>query len=517
MRKAVLAAAGILVCALVARAAELPFGVTIGGHAAKDEGRADSAAIVKEAVDAKAEIVIDAKADMIILNIFPANEDGSPKEGAQAAIIIMQGTNKAGLDQTMDKKPLAEGLYRMNAVAGGNTAIVIFRIGQGDVAAGGKKTADIEREANQKAAEASQKAEAENKKAKEEAAAPAKAAAPAAAPAISDDEASTQLVYAIQNGDVDRVKALIASNPKIVTMQDNQPLQSALSLAKAPELVKVLLDAGADVNAKHKESGCGMVALAIDSGKKGPELVAVVKMLVEKGADVNCARPSDGFNALHLAARKGMADVMAVLLTAKGVDVNQRSKDLDSADLDNAWPPLFFAVSRGSEGDPDDLKVAEMLLAKGADVKAATKENYTALYLVANSPADHKDIAELLLAKGAEIDTQIKPQLMTPLHTAMEKDNVEIVKFLLDKGADLNIPNDDGVTIIAHARAAYLKRPGGIAVQEWAEKHPDAVKSSPAGAKTEGAPAKEEAPKKDDTNKKVEEGVKDKLKGLFGR
>ena len=270
MRKAVLAAAGILVCALVARAAELPFGVTIGGHAAKDEGRADSAAIVKEAVDAKAEIVIDAKADMIILNIFPASDDGTPKEGAQPAIIIMQGTNKAGLDQTMDKKPLAEGLYRMNATAGANTAIVVFRIGQGDVAAGGKKTADIEREANQKAADASQKAEAENKKAKEEGAARAKEAeAPKPAQAVSDEEASTQLVYAIQNGDVDRVKALITSNPKIVTMQDSLALQSALSLAKAPELVKVLLDAGADVNAKHKESGCGMVALAIDSGKKG--------------------------------------------------------------------------------------------------------------------------------------------------------------------------------------------------------------------------------------------------------
>jgi ankyrin repeat protein len=294
-------------------------------------------------------------------------------------------------------------------------------------------------------------------------------------------------------------------------------LQGALSLAKPPEVVKMLLDAGADVNAKHKESGCGMVALAIDNGKKGEELTAVVKMLVEKGADVNCARPSDGFTALHLAARKGMKDVMEVLLTAKGVDVNQRSKDLAEADLDNAWPPLFFAVSRGSEGDPDDLKVAEMLLAKGADVKAATKENITALYLVANSPADHKDIAELLLNKGAEIDPQIKPQLMTPLHSAVERDNVGIVQFLLEKGADINIPNDDGVTIIRHARAAYLERPGGKVVQAWADKHPEAVKASPAGAKTDGQPAKEETPKKDDANKKIEDGVKKGLKGLFGR
>ena len=131
MRYVLLMGVMILVCAGVARALELPFGVSIGGHAAKDEGRPDGIAVIKDAVDPAAEIVIDAKTDMIILNVFAANDDGSPKEGAQPAVIIMQGKNKAGLDQTMDKKPLADGFYRLNAVAGEKTSIVIFRVTKG--------------------------------------------------------------------------------------------------------------------------------------------------------------------------------------------------------------------------------------------------------------------------------------------------------------------------------------------------------------------------------------------------
>jgi len=132
MRKALLMCVIILVCPLVVSALELlPFGVSIGGHPAKDEGRADGIAVIKDAVDPSAEIVIDAKPDMIILNIVAANDDGSVKEGSQPAVIVMQGKNKTGLDQTMDKKPLADGPYRMNAVAEGKTSILIFRVKAG--------------------------------------------------------------------------------------------------------------------------------------------------------------------------------------------------------------------------------------------------------------------------------------------------------------------------------------------------------------------------------------------------
>ncbi|MFA7004495.1 MAG: ankyrin repeat domain-containing protein, partial [Verrucomicrobiia bacterium] len=347
--RAWIAGATVFAIVQVVGAVELPFPLTIGGHPAKDEGRLDAAAVVKEAVAPSAEVVIQAQTEMVILNITAANDDGSVKARSRTAIVMAQGTNKVRLDQTLDKKPLAAGLYRMTATAADTTAIVLFRIGEGAVGVGGKTTAQVEQEAEKKAAEATQKAMTDLKKAKEEEAARAKQAAmPKPAEKLTDEEAATRLAYASQYGEADKVKALLASNPKIVNMNDSQAFQAALSLQKGPEIVKAFLDAGADAKIKQKESGCGMIVLAIDGAKPSDELTAVVKMLVEKGADVNCPRVKEGFTALHLAARQGMKDVMAVLLSAKNVDVNQRCNDLPTTSTtDDAWPPLFYAVSRG--------------------------------------------------------------------------------------------------------------------------------------------------------------------------
>ncbi|MFA6562385.1 MAG: ankyrin repeat domain-containing protein [Verrucomicrobiia bacterium] len=468
--RAWIAGATVFAIVQVVGAVELPFPLTIGGHPAKDEGRLDAAAVVKEAVAPSAEVVIQAQTEMVILNITAANDDGSVKARSRTAIVMAQGTNKVRLDQTLDKKPLAAGLYRMTATAADTTAIVLFRIGEGAVGVGGKTTAQVEQEAEKKAAEATQKAMTDLKKAKEEEAARAKQAAmPKPAEKLTDEEAATRLAYASQYGEADKVKALLASNPKIVNMNDSQAFQAALSLQKGPEIVKAFLDAGADAKIKQKESGCGMIVLAIDGAKPSDELTAVVKMLVEKGADVNCPRVKEGFTALHLAARQGMKDVMAVLLSAKNVDVNQRCNDLPTTSTtDDAWPPLFYAVSRGDEGQPDDLKVVEMLLTKGADVKAATRENLTALHLVARSGRDRRDIAELLVSKGAAMDPVSRPFHLTPLHEALMKDNPEICKLLLERGANVNIPNDQGVTIIQHAHGYYLDWKAGKVIQQGA-------------------------------------------------
>ncbi|MBI5685305.1 MAG: ankyrin repeat domain-containing protein [Verrucomicrobia bacterium] len=468
--RAWIAGVAVFTAAQAVSAVELPFPLSIGGHPAKDEGRLDAAAVVKEAVDPNAEVVIKAETEMIILNISAANDDGSVKARSRTAIVMAQGANKVRLDQTLDKKPLAAGLYRMTATAADATAIVIFRIGEGAVGVGGKTVAQVEQEAKQKAEGVSQKAMADLKKSKEEEAARAKQAAmPKPAEKLTDEEAATRLAYASQYGEADKVKALLTSNPKIVNMNDSQAFQTALSLQKGPEIVKAFLDAGADVKIKQKESGCSTIILAIDGAKPSDDLTAVVKMLVEKGADVNCRRVKEGFTALHLAARQGMKDVMAVLLSAENVDVNQRTRDLDTTStVDDAWPPLFYAVSRGDEGQPDDLKVVEMLLAKGADVKAATRENLTALHLVARSGRDRRDIAELLVSKGAALDPVTRPFKLTPLHEALMKDNPEICKLLLERGANVNIPNDQGVTIIQHAHGYYVNWKAGKVIQQGA-------------------------------------------------
>ena len=60
-------------------------------------------------------------------------------------------------------------------------------------------------------------------------------------------------------------------------------------------------------------------------------------------------------------------------------------------------------------------------------------------------------LLELLLKKGMDIDSTIDGgnQSFTPLMRAAKKNNVSCVKFLLEKGADINIKdNDEGKTVL---------------------------------------------------------------------
>ena len=103
----------------------LPFTVSVGGQAAKE---GTPFAKLAEPVAANAEIEVGAKAEMIIINVHKAKADGTPDETATPAIILLQGTSKGTLEQTMDKKKLEPGTYFLSVVAGEKTASIQFSI-----------------------------------------------------------------------------------------------------------------------------------------------------------------------------------------------------------------------------------------------------------------------------------------------------------------------------------------------------------------------------------------------------
>ena len=77
------------------------------------------------------------------------------------------------------------------------------------------------------------------------------------------------------------------------------------------EAVKMLVNKGADVNAKMTSNGYTALMAASYKGQ-----FEVVKMLLAEGADVN-ARASDGMTALDAAAKGGHSDVIAILKKTK--------------------------------------------------------------------------------------------------------------------------------------------------------------------------------------------------------
>ena len=93
-----------------------------------------------------------------------------------------------------------------------------------------------------------------------------------------------------------------------------------------------------------------------------------------------------------------------------------------------------------------DLKVAQTLIDKGADVNAqldvddVEKKNKTPLHLAVNH--SHLEVCQLLIQNEAKIDALDAKQNL-PLHLAKKK---EIIELLIAKGSDLNLENADGNT-----------------------------------------------------------------------
>ena len=103
----------------------LPFPVSVGGQAAKD---GTPFAKIENPVRADAELSVQSKDAMIIVNMNAVNAKNEPVPGSTSAVILLQGKNKTNLDKTMDGKKLATGNYIMSVVSEGKTASILVTI-----------------------------------------------------------------------------------------------------------------------------------------------------------------------------------------------------------------------------------------------------------------------------------------------------------------------------------------------------------------------------------------------------
>jgi ankyrin repeat protein len=185
--------------------------------------------------------------------------------------------------------------------------------------------------------------------------------------------------------------------------------------------VRTLLNNGANPNA----SG-GMTALmyAAQNGH-----LETAKLLIDKGADVNAK--DYGMTALMYAAQNGHLEI-ANLLIDEGADVNAQERD-------EGMTALMCAAQNGH------LKTAKLLIYKGADVNAQDDDGMTALMYAAQN--GHLEIAKLLIDKGADVNAQDRIG-MTALMYASKEGNLEVVKTLIENGADYKIKSDEGKTAL---------------------------------------------------------------------
>ena len=90
-----------------------------------------------------------------------------------------------------------------------------------------------------------------------------------------------------------------------------------------------------------------------------------------------------------------------------------------------------------------------MMLDKGANINAKSKENGTALMLASQN--GHDPAVKILIDNGADVNA-IMSEGWTALMLASENGHDTIVKMLLEKGADVNIKNNLGETALDIAK-----------------------------------------------------------------
>jgi len=175
---------------------------------------------------------------------------------------------------------------------------------------------------------------------------------------------------------------------------------------------------------------------------------------------------ANGDLPLHVLARTNRV-VMAGELLAAGADPEARDAHGATA--------LEVALAHGK------IAFAHLLLDHGARVDAQR----LLLELIAREQAE-RDVIDFLLAAGARLD-QTDAAGQAPLHLAVARINPRLVARLLERGADVNQLNREGLTPLDLARAARTRDPIAAAIEEQLMRY-GAESSMDAGPET-GAPA----------------------------
>jgi len=254
---------------------------------------------------------------------------------------------------------------------------------------------------------------------------------------------SFRVVYSLEESVVEKINEKAGSIPgkryylKVMTIRSGESSGSVkgtsefrfdIEAAQSGNTAAILdlLKKGLDVNARDDQDGRTILMHAAWFGH-----IDVMRILIDKGADVN-AKNKNGATALILAADKGNAEIVSFLID-KGADFNSK---------DGNGTALMLAANKGN------AEFVRFLIDKGADVNAKDSLGYTALMKAAGR--GHANIMRILLDKGADVNTRTNDGYAALTHAA-GSGHTDIVRALIDKGADVNSKSSTGDTALIRA------------------------------------------------------------------
>ena len=256
---------------------------------------------------------------------------------------------------------------------------------------------------------------------------------------------STPLMYAVLYGNAPLAAGLLklGADPNLRNHAGAIALTWAVDDA---EKVKLLLDAGADVNTA---SEFGRTPLALAAAQANT--TSTIRLLLERGAEPTSA-------ALAVAAGRGNLEVVRLLLAAGARDNNGtsmisalRSSCLDCLDAIAAVSKptslatgLFAVLPVSTPGRPEAIRAA---IARGANVNARDAKGRTPLMLAAIGETLPASAMRQLLESGAD-PSATDPNGVTSLDFARRLGHTPLVDLLVAAGAPANEPTVPALTFL---------------------------------------------------------------------
>jgi ankyrin repeat protein len=318
-----------------------------------------------------------------------------------------------------------------------------------------------------------------------------------------DAQGHTALWHAIDQNDPAIVQWLLdhGADVEAKTRGGDPPLHWAVKKGHK-DIVTLLLRYDAAIEAKG--TTCTALHTAVQEGHTD-----TVILLLDQGAKID-AQDIVGFTPLHYAARKGHTPIVAMLLN-KGAHIEAKGlfectplydaiqgghKDVVALLLDHGAiieardkeksSPLHYAVMG------DDKDIVLLLLANGADITAsatngttpfdiaATKNHDLAALLkkemhqravVAARTLGQQPLLDYLAGEGHQYINEKDKQGKTALQHAIARHQLDVVRWLLDHGADKEVKDEDGLAPLhwavkqGHTAAVALLLDRGVNIE----------------------------------------------------
>ena len=192
------------------------------------------------------------------------------------------------------------------------------------------------------------------------------------------------------------------------------------------EMFEILLK-DFDLNALDEDDRNYIYTIVIANAKS----LRFVNRVLDLGCGIN--NVIEGKTLLHIAAVSNCVESVKFFLE-KGLDIEAKSDD------DVGFTPLMLAACTN-----DSTEVIQFLIDKGADINALTSDGENLLHLSAGCN-ENPDVVKFFIDKF-DIESRDNNGYTPLLGAAQAQENLEVIKLLVDSGADMHAKGKRGETV----------------------------------------------------------------------